>query len=39
MKMILNSQGLNAWSVHRNRLHLQYLPEARRAYAELKKEM
>ena len=39
MKMILNSQGLNAWSVHRNRLHLQYLPEARRAYAELKREM
>jgi hypothetical protein len=39
MKMILNSQGLNAWSVHRNRLHLPYLPEARRAYAELKKEM
>jgi hypothetical protein len=38
MKMILNSQGLNAWSVHRNRLHLQYLPEARRAYAELKRE-
>jgi hypothetical protein len=39
MKYILDRQGLNAWSVHRNRLHLQYLPEARRAYAELKKEM
>jgi hypothetical protein len=39
MKMILTSQGLNAWSVYRNRAHLQYLPEARRAYAELKREM
>jgi hypothetical protein len=39
MKYILDRQGLNAWSVHRNRLHLPYLPEARRAYAELKKEM
>jgi hypothetical protein len=39
MKMILNSQGLNAWSVYRNRAHLQYLPEVRRAYAELKREM
>jgi hypothetical protein len=39
MKMVLGSQGLNAWSVYRNRLHLPYLPEARRAYAELKREM
>jgi hypothetical protein len=39
MKQVLASQGLNAWSVYRNRAHLQYLPEARRAYAELKQEM
>lgn len=39
MKMILKSQGLNAWSAYRNRTHLQFLPEARRAYAELKREM
>ena len=39
MKLILNSQGFNAWSVYRNRDHLPYLPEVRRAYAELKKEM
>ena len=39
MKMILDSQGLNAWSVFRNGIHRQYLPEARRAYAELKREL
>jgi len=39
MKQVLASQGFNAWSVYRNRAHLQYLPEARRAYAELKQEM
>jgi hypothetical protein len=39
MKYILDRQGLNAWSVYRNRDHLQYLPEVRRAYAELKREM
>lgn len=39
MKMILASQGLNAWSVFRNGTHRQYLPEARRAYAELKREL
>ena len=39
MKYVLDRQGLNAWSVYRNRLHLPYLPEARRAYAELKQEM
>ena len=39
MKMVLGSQGPNAWSVYRNRIHLQFLPEARRAYAELKREM
>ena len=39
MKMILASQGLNAWSVFRSGTHRQYLPEARRAYAELKREL
>jgi hypothetical protein len=39
MKYVLDRQGLTAWSVYRNRLHLPYLPEARRAYAELKREM
>ena len=39
MKMILASQGLNAWSVFRNGAHRQYLPEARRAYAELRREL
>lgn len=39
MKLILNSQGFNAWSVYRNRDHLPHLPAVRRAYAELKKEM
>jgi hypothetical protein len=39
MKYVLDRQGLTAWSVYRNRKHLPYLPEARRAYAELKKEM
>jgi hypothetical protein len=39
MKYVLERQGLTAWSVYRNRLHLPYLPEARRAYAELKREM
>jgi len=39
MKMILASQGLNAWSVFRNGTHRQYLPEARRAYVELKREL
>jgi hypothetical protein len=38
MKMILASQGLNAWSVFRNGAHRQFLPEARRAYAELRRE-
>jgi hypothetical protein len=38
MKMILASQGLNAWSVFRNGIHRQFLPEARRAYAELRRE-
>ena len=39
MKLILNSQGFNAWSVYRNRDHLPHLPAVRRAYAELKREM
>jgi len=39
MKMILDRQGLNAWSVYRHNLHRPYLPEARRAYAELKREL
>lgn len=38
MRMILKSQGLNAWSVYRSGAHRQYLPEVRRAYAELKQE-
>ena len=39
MKYVLDRQGLTAWSVYRNRKHLPYLPEVRRAYAELKREM
>lgn len=39
MKMILDRQGLTAWSVYRHNLHRPYLPEARRAYAELKREL
>lgn len=37
MKITLDSSGLTAWSTYRHKLHLQYMPDARRAYAELKR--
>lgn len=39
MKLILDRQGLNAWTTYSHKKHLQYLPEVRRAYAQLKSEM
>lgn len=37
MAQLLNGSGISAWGAYNDRRYLQYMTEARRAYAELKK--